>query len=203
MIFGARLRILLVLAAGWLATPALAQPAMQPAWGLPQLMAGLARVKSASAQFTEHKTMAVLNAPLVATGTLDYAAPDWMQKITVAPVPERFVLSGQQITMTDGQDQQTHVFSVRQDALIGGLTEGILDTLAGDLTALTRVYDVQFSGGPASWQLVLQPRDPAMRRVISWMCIRGSQNRIGSIATQSANGDHSEMSIAETVDDAR
>ena len=84
----------------------LASPAFgQTGWGLPQLMAGLAQVKSASARFTEMKTMAVLSAPLAATGTLDYAAPDWMEKTTLTPVPERFTLDGGQITIT-GEDVQ-------------------------------------------------------------------------------------------------
>jgi hypothetical protein len=166
-------------------------------------MASLAQVKSASAQFTEVKTMAVLDAPLVASGTLDYTAPDWMQKVTVSPVPERFVLNAGEITMSGGQDGQTHLFSVRQDPMIGALTGGILDTLAGNLPALERVYDVRFSGTPAAWQLVLRPRDPTMTRFISYIRISGAQNRIGGIDTLSGNGDHSEMRIDETVSDAQ
>ncbi len=188
-----------VLLACFLASPAFGQTG----WGLPQLMAGLAQVKSASARFTEMKTMAVLSAPLAATGTLDYAAPDWMEKTTLTPVPERFTLDGGQITITSGQDGRTQVFSAQQNPLIGGLTEGIVDTLAGNLPALRRAYDVQFSGGPGDWQLVLRPLDPAVTRFIAWMCIRGGGNRIASIVTESANGDHSEMSIAETVSSAR
>jgi outer membrane lipoprotein-sorting protein len=175
----------------------------QTAWGLPALMASLAQVKSATAQFTEHKTMAMLTTPLLASGTLAYAAPDWMQKTTVSPAPERFVLSGQQITMTSGQNSQPQVFLLAEDPRIGGLTEGIIATLSGDLPALENVYNVQLSGGPAAWQLVLLPKDAEVQKIISWMCIRGSQNLINSIDTQSANGDHSEMSISETISDAR
>ncbi len=171
-----------------------------PSWGLPQLMAGLAQVKSASARFTERKTIAMLNAPLMATGTLDYRAPDWMRKSTTSPMPESFVLNGQQVTMTE--DGQTHVFALGADPLIGGLTEGILATLAGDLPALNRVYTVQFSGGPADWQLVLRPRAAGLTRFVAWICIRGRENRVDAIDTASANGDHSEMSVAETVGNA-
>jgi len=178
---------------------ALAQPAP---WGLPQLMQGLAQVKSASARFTERKTMAVLNAPLVTTGTLTYAAPAMMQKITLSPVPERFVLDGQDITMT-GADNQTHRFSLNQDPRIGGLTAGILATLAGDLPTLGRLYHVQVSGGPTNWQLVLQPKDAALAQFISWIRIAGAGNRIDAIDTQNANGDHSEMTVVEDVSDAR
>jgi outer membrane lipoprotein-sorting protein len=171
-------------------------------WGLAQLMQGMAQVKYASARFTERKTMAVLTAPLVASGTLTYAAPDMMEKITLSPAPERFVLDGQDVTMTGG-DGQTHRFSLSQDPRIGGLTEGILATLAGDLPTLERLYDVQFSGGEGDWRLVLRPRDAGMAGLVSWMLIEGSGNRIDLIDTRSGNGDHSEMSVAEDVRDAR
>jgi hypothetical protein len=168
-------------------------------WGLPQLLSGMAAVKTASAQFTERKTVRMLNAPLVESGTLSYAAPDWMQKMTVSPVPERFVLDGEQVTLTGGADNQVHVFSLSDDPRIGGLAGGILATLSGDLTALQRVYMVRFSGGPASWQLLLRPRDAGLARFMSWMCISGSGNRIGEIDTASGDGGHSEMSVTEDV----
>ncbi len=167
-------------------------------WGLPQLMHTLAEVKTASAQFTDRQTMAMLSAPLVATGTLDYAAPDWMRKITSSPERESFVLDGKQVTMT-GPEGETHVFSLGASPLIGGLTAGILATLAGDLPVLQHVYHIQLSGGPAAWQLVLRPRDAELARTVTWICIRGSQNRITEIDTQDGNGDHSEMAVAETI----
>jgi outer membrane lipoprotein-sorting protein len=170
-------------------------------WGLPDLMRGLAQVKSASAQFTERQTMAMLDAPLVTAGTLSYVAPDWMRKVTFSP-PEQFVLDGARVTMT-GADGQVHVFSLNEDPRIGGLTEGILATLAGNLPALERVYRVQFSGSPASWTLLLRPRDPQLSRFIAWIRITGSQNRITAIGTRSGNGDGSEMRVTETVGDAQ
>jgi len=69
-------------------------------WGLPQLMQTLAQVRSASARFTETKTVSMLNAPLVASGTLTYVAPDHMEKITLAPVRERFLLDHNRVTIT-------------------------------------------------------------------------------------------------------
>jgi len=176
--------------------------AQTAAWELPQLMSGMAAVKTASATFTERKTLPMLNAPLVETGTLSYAAPDWMEKITAGPAPERFVLNGQKVTLTGGADG-VHVFSLNDDPRIGGLAGGILATLSGDLPALEQVYAVRFSGGPAAWQLLLRPRDAGLARFISWLCISGSFNRIAAIDTASGDGGHSEMIVAETASNAR
>ena len=171
-------------------------------WGLPQLMSGMAAVKTASARFTERKTVPMLDAPLVEAGTLRYAAPDWMEKVTISP-PERFVLNGQLVTLSAGADNQIHVFSLNDDPRIGGLAGGILATLAGDLPALETVYTVRFSGGPAGWQILLRPKNTGLARFISWISISGTENRIAEIDTASGDGGHSEMSVAEDVSDAR
>src|SRR5690348_7029691 len=81
-------------------------------WGLPQLMREMAQVKSASAHFTEWKTMHMLSAPLQTSGTLGYVAPDRIQKITVTPVSERFVLDGDKIVVDGGPDGQVRTFSL-------------------------------------------------------------------------------------------
>jgi len=191
-----------VAAAG--ATSVAAQPAAQTAdWGLPQLMQDLAQVKAASAQFTERKTVHMLSAPLVTSGTLNYIAPDRMQKITVSPKLERFVLDGDQVTIAGGPDHQVHTFSLADYPQIGGLVEGIRATLAGDLAALDRFYVVQLSGDPSNWQLLLQPKDNDLTRFVKWIRIVGSQDRILDVETEDTDGDHSDMSIVEDAGDAR
>jgi len=184
---------------------AMAQPAATQAtnWGLPQLMHELAQVESASARFTEQKTMHMLNAPLVTSGTLDYVAPDYVRKITVSPEPERFVLAGNRVTIAGGSDHRTHIFNLTDDPQIAGLIEGIRATLAGDLPALDRSYAVQFTGDVTQWQLLLRPKAAGLAHFVRRIRIRGSQDRIEAIDTESGDGDHSEMSIVENVIDAR
>lgn len=192
----------LAFAAG--ATPVAAQPAAPTGdWGLPQLMRDLARVKAASAQFTERKTVHMLNAPLVTSGTLTYIAPNRMQKITVSPRPERFVLDGDQVTIAGGPDHDIHTFSLTDYPQIGGLVEGIRATLAGDLAALDHFYVVQLSGDLSNWQLLLQPKDTALTHFVKWIRIRGSRDRIIDIVTEDTDGDQSDMSIVEDVGDDR
>lgn len=172
-------------------------------WGLPQLMREMAQVKSASAQFTEWKTMHVLSAPLQTSGTLGYVAPDRIQKITVTPVSERFVLDGNKIVIAGGPDGQIHKFSLADYPQVGGLVEGIRATLAGDLPTLERFYTVQLTGGPTDWQLLLQSKGADLTRFVKWIRVHGDENRIDTIATASSDGDHSEMSIVEDVVNAR
>lgn len=172
------------------------------AWGLPQLMQSLAHVKSGSATFIERKTMHMLKTPLVETGTLDYAAPDHVRKTTTSPVPEQFSLDGEEVTIS-GAGQPTHHFALSGYPQIGGLVAGIRATLAGDLATLDRYYTVQLSGMPEQWQLLLQPKVTALTKYIKQIRIAGAGDRIEEIDTESTDGDHSDMSVFETVNDAK
>lgn len=196
-----RLRAALVLAfcVGCM-TPVVAAP--EPPWGLSQLMSSLQQVKSASGEFTERKDMHMLSTPLMFSGTLSYRAPDWMQKITVSPIPQQFTLDGNQVTITGGPDGQTHTFSISDAPQVGVLIEGIRATLAGDLPMLDRYYAVKLTGDAADWQLLLQPKDTALTRFVKWIRIAGNQDRIRVIETEESDGDRSKMSIVENVDDA-
>jgi hypothetical protein len=188
-----------------LALPAAAQSpaAHAPPWGLPQLMASLQQVKSASGQFVEHKTLRVLSQPLIASGTLLYVAPDQVQKITVSPQRERLALSGDTLTIEGGPDDRTRIMSLTSYPEVAAFVEGIRATLAGDLPALERFYTVQFSGDPTSWQIDLQPREERLRKLVQWIRIRGSGDQIRAVDTEQGDGDHSEMSIVEDIHDAR
>jgi outer membrane lipoprotein-sorting protein len=175
----------------------------QPGWGLQPLMAELARVSSASARFSERKTMQVLNAPMVASGTLTYIAPDEMRKTTLSPVAEQFVLDHDTVSMTGGPDNQTQKFSLAVAPQIAGLVEGIRATLAGDLPTLEKFYAVQLTGTEAAWRLNLLPRNAESARFLTSIDMLGNGERIGEIDTKSPNGDHSEMTIVEDAKDAK
>jgi hypothetical protein len=187
---------------GWLVL-SLATATAQTAWGLAPLMRSMAQVRSSSASFTESKTLPMLTTPLLASGTLDYVAPDYIRKHTTAPVQEDFLLQQDEITLTGGPGGQTHRFSITDDPEIGALAEGIRATLAGDLPALQQIYAVAFSGSQPSWQLVLKPKDPQLEHFIAWIAIYGSGNRISTIDTAAGDGSHSEMHVTETQMDAR
>ena len=191
MIFGPKARLIIVL--GLLASPALAKA--QPVWGLVPLMHALAQVCTASARFTERQTAPVLSTPLISTGTLTYAAPNYLRKATLTPAPEIFTLDHAEVTLTGGASQGTHVFALTRDPRIAGLVEGIRATLAGDLPALEHFYTVSLTGTEAGWQLHLLPKDPSLARFLRAITISGSQGRIATIDTQSSDGGDSTMSI--------
>jgi hypothetical protein len=171
-----------------------------PAWGIGPLMQSLAAVHAASATFTETTSMAVLKTPLQSSGTLRFVAPDYVRKTILAPTRQDFVLQKGVVTLTAGG--RTQHFDLSEAPPLAGLVEGVRATLAGDLPGLQRDYTIQLSGGAGGWQLLLRPIDPGVGRILSWLSIRGSGNRVTEIDTGGAQGALTRMSVDETIDDA-
>jgi hypothetical protein len=192
-------RFYLGLAVGLSFVPAQAASPPGAIWGLPQLMYELAQVRSASARFTERKTLRVLKAPLTIVGTLEYEAPDHLQKVILSPYHERFRVDANQISIVAGPEHRTQTLALSDQPQVAGLVEGIRATLAGDLPMLEQLYDVRLGGSDKQWELFLRPKSRELAQFVTWIQIRGHQDWIDFVATNSPNGDRSEMSIVEDV----
>ncbi len=168
-----------------------------PGFTLPGLMADLAQVRAATASFTETKSLPLLTTSLQSRGTLDYKAPDYVRKTTTMPAPQNFLLQNGIVTLT--MNGQTRRFTLAQAPQLAGLVEGVRASLAGDLPALRRYYNLSLSGGPDHWQLLLHPRDPALAKMMAWMTITGAGDKITEIDSADAKGGETRMQVRETI----
>lgn len=182
---------LAVLAAAFLLSVA---PACRAAdWQLADLMQQLSRVKSAQARFVERKYIAMLDKPVESSGELSFTAPDHVEMRTLKPKAQSLLLDGDRLTLE--QDGRQRTVSLQSYPEVTAFVEGIRGTLAGDRQALERTYKVHLLGTPARWELILEPRDSAMSRIISRIRIGGSQAEVTLVAYDHADGDRSEMQI--------
>ena len=170
-------------------------PSLSAGWDLPRLMAGLQQVRAANAHFVERRYFSMLTQPIETSGTLAYVAPDKLRKQTLAPKPELLVVDGSNLTIEPGPEGKGRILSLEDYPQIGALVESIRATLAGDLTTLLRYFDVTLKGGPADWQLRLEPKGRRLRDFIRSIRIGGSRFEIRSVETAEGDGDRSEMSI--------
>ena len=163
-------------------------------WTLDALMAELHQVRGAAAHFTETKTAHMLTRPLQASGTLTYAAPDKLEKVTESPAHEAIRLEGDILSgkRADGEDFSVDIAS---HAEIAALVEGIRSTLAGDLATLRRYYEVAFAGDREHWRIDLSPKDKKIKEKIEFIRISGSGAVIGGIIVSETDGDRSEMTV--------
>jgi outer membrane lipoprotein-sorting protein len=171
-----------------------AASAAEGPWGLAPLMAELQAVKEAHAHFTERKTSALLTQPIEASGTLSYVAPSSLEKITLAPQPERIVLKDDRLTGTEPNGEPFSV-SVRDHPEIGALVEGLRSTLAGDLPTLSRYYAIALEGTRDDWHLSLTPVDKAVRDKVDAIRIDGTGASLRRISVREHDGDRSDMVV--------
>ena len=167
---------------------------------LEQIMAQLRTVHHVDARYVEHRYLHVLNKPLETRGSLVFAAPAHLEKVTDATADaaaERLTIDGDKLTIDRGTAASPIVLSLHEHPEIGVLVESIRATLSGDGGALRRIFDVTASGTIGHWQLVLQPRDPAQQAVLQWMRVSGYAERITAIDTANGEGDRTDMAIVE------
>jgi hypothetical protein len=201
MIFGGSPPARCARAALWLfaaacASAAVAAESSDPAaWDLQRLMRELAQVKTANARFLERRHLGILTAPLESSGTLVYIAPDRLEKHTLRPRPESLVLERNELTVESKERNQRRTLVLQDYPVIWAFVESIRATLAGDLPALSRFYQVGLDGGERQWRLSLIPSDPRMQDVVSEIRISGDRSWINAIEMIETGGDRSVMTI--------
>jgi outer membrane lipoprotein-sorting protein len=136
----------------------------------------------------------LLNQPLQSSGTLIFAAPDRLQKQTLAPAPSRLSIDGDRLTV-EPPDGKLRTLSLAEVPELGALVAGIRATLAGNTATLTRYYTPTLTGSAADWSLRLEPQDARLRALLAVIRIRGEGSTIRSIETLERDGDRTEMTI--------
>ncbi len=177
-----------------MAAPSMAQPST---WGVTSLMTALAKNSGGVTTFTEKKFIAMLDAPLESSGELHYTAPNYLEKRTLKPKPESFVLNDGIITIQRGKKR--HTLKLKRHPRIAIFIESIRGTLAGDISALERSYQLALTGNAEHWKLTLSPIDKRMDDILNQIVILGKQERINTIEIHQADGDYSIMKIEEVA----
>ncbi|MEO8020728.1 LolA-related protein [Polaromonas sp.] len=163
------------------------------AWDVAQLMQGLAQNKSGRASFVEKKYIAVLEQPVESSGELLYTAPARLEKRTLKPRPESLLIEGASLTVERGQRRMQ--LRLQDYPELAAFTESIRGTLAGDIAALRRVYNLELEGSEERWTLVLRPMETRMLQVVQRIRIGGSQAEVKSIEIEQTDKDRSVMMI--------
>src|SRR5271166_1056257 len=166
----------------------------RPEGAIDELMQMLARVPESSASFAEVKVIAMLTRPLHATGRLLYRRPAHLEKVTLEPQPERLVVDGNRLTLTEA-NETPRIIDLDAEPAIRALVDAIRGTLSGDLAALRRSYAVTMEGGVSDWRLTLTPSDPGVARLVTRTTIAGAGTALRLVQTTQANGDEIRMTI--------
>jgi outer membrane lipoprotein-sorting protein len=175
--------------------PALGQAAE---WQVGDLMRLLAQTKSGHATFIEKKYIGIVDKPVESSGDLFFTTPDKLEKRTLKPHAESMILDGKRLIIDRAGKKRLNL-DLGDYPEAAAFVDSIRGTLAGDLTALDKVYTLTLHGTSTQWQLILQPRYSRMSDVIRRIAIQGSKGDISRIDFDMADGDRSEMSVTKVA----
>ena len=198
----ARRHVLALLSLGSLASSWRARAADDE---LARLFSELGARRERQARFTERKFSALLKTPVESSGTLVFRAPDHLEKRTVEPQRETVRIEGSVVTYESAAARggaQKRTFALSDAPVLAALIESLRATLAGDLAALRRHYDVSWSAQQTprvqngGWQLTLVPRERALLDAVSKVVLRGAGSEVAALEIVEANGDLTLMQIS-------
>jgi hypothetical protein len=175
----------LLLAGMPLAAPARAQED----GGLARVMAGLAAVRERRSAFTEEKAIPELDLPLPSEGTLHWTAPDRLEKHTTWPIEERISVAGRRLVYERPDRGIRRDIALEEQPEMAALVEAIRGTLAGDLAALRRHYEVEFGmRRDGSWRIGLVPVSLRLRGAVQRIVMTGEGAEIRTVDTEGHGG---------------
>lgn len=188
-----RRRVTLLPLLSW---PSLFSPGLARADGFPlaQLMVKLAAVPQRRATFQEQRRFAALSEPLLSRGHLLYRRPAFLEKVTDWPQPERLVVDGPWLTLTQSNDPP-RVIDLRSQPELRAMIDGLRGALAGDLAGLQERFRIDAAGSLAAWTLDLAPRDDRAARFLRSLRLTGRDDAITELRLVQANGDEQWMQI--------
>lgn len=163
-------------------------------WNIAALAQLLQTRPAASARFEETRHIEMLDDPLQLSGTLRYAAPDYVRKEVLKPHHEIFEASGDQL-IHESAAHGRQSFSLDEHPAVRAFVEAFRATLGGRLEVLQQYYALRLGGNRDAWSLQLQPLDRDMKKVISTITIHGAGGEVERVETLETGGDLSVMSI--------
>ena len=163
------------------------------AFDIAELMNDLAQYKGGRAKFVEKKYIALLDKPVIATGEMNYIAPDRLEKRTLTPKPELLILDKDTLTLEREKQKLTINLANQPEAL--AFVDSIRGTLSGNRAALEKNYLLHLAGSAEKWELTLLPSDQKIATLIQRITVAGRKNQIVSIEYLQADGDRSVLLI--------
>ena len=161
--------------------------------GLDDVMRLLAMREHGRVEFVEQQFLKILDHPLESSGELRYDAPDRLEKRTLQPRRETLVLAGG--TLTAERGGRTRTLDLHRYPQVLPFVESIRATLAGDRSALEKVFRVDFNGGIERWTLTLAPRDAELERAVKQVQIDGMGDQLIRVEIRQPDGDRSLMTL--------
>jgi outer membrane lipoprotein-sorting protein len=171
-----------------------AQADAPAAFDVPALSKLLTREQASTVKFHEQQFRKVLSAPLERSGELVFQPPDVFIRRVQQPGSEEYKLEGDTLTIQMGTRKARHL-STRDQPLLRGLMLSFQAVVSGKLDMLEPYYLLQLTGDPAQWQLVLDPKDAALKQHVKRVVIDGRESNPVRFEVTEQSGDRTVTEI--------
>jgi len=137
--------------------------------------------------FKQKKTIKAFDASIISTGTFSYKRHTFIRWNTVAPVANQLMMTPK--GMTSQQDGEELVsLSADKTPAIKMLSEIFFAVLTAEWETLANYFDVQIDGDQAGWQVVLTPKENALKEAVVQVNLAGDR-LLNEVTLQEKNGD--------------
>ena len=180
---------------------AVAAPAKKSAVDIDALMAQFASAPGLSARFREEKHIALLDAPVVNEGTINFMPPGRFARHTEKPLASTLLIDGGRLRFGDADGGQQSL-DLATNPVAKLFVDSFVMIISGDRKGLERVFTLALSpvAGPAGgggWRLVLTPRVSPMDKVLKSITLSGAGLALRDLEVRETSGDWSRTTFAD------
>ena len=143
---------------------------------LAQITNRLAKTEITQGDFQQEKRLKILRKPLISTGKFTYHQTKGVIWKTLTPVPSLLLVNESRLLTTQGELAVPAAFGKVFKAMLGG-----------DLKELTDGFSISGTDQKSHWQIVLNPKDELLKKIISSMVLSGD-NELRSLEIKEASG---------------
>lgn len=160
---------------------------------LTSLQAQLQQSPIVRGDFTQSRTLAMFEQPLVSEGSFLLERQHgllWQQN---TPFPVNLVLTQDKLRQTFA-NQPAQVITAKENPMAFYFSKIFLSVFHGDTEQLQSQFDLQFSPQKEHWQLVLTPKEAPLNAVFKSIILQGNQD-INSLVLEEIRGDKTEITF--------
>jgi outer membrane lipoprotein-sorting protein len=177
----------LLLAAAALPLLAASARAEPTTLSLDELLRHMASTRGVVAEFREVKTLALLDEPLEARGTLYFQPPDRFVRVTHEPAATRLVLVGSRMRFEDATGASD--VDLAENPVARQFADNLVALWRGDRARLEKLYRLDFRADASRWELALAPRGAPLDRFIASIRLSGDGATMREMELLEQDGD--------------
>ncbi len=168
-------------------------------WKVDALMSQLAAIPRSTIDFTESRTSAFLQQPLLSYGTLSMDSNGRLVKETQQPGWQRLVVDSHSITIQYGDPENPgETIPLDDKPQLQSLIAAFRALLTGDLARLQQHYKLQLEGDEKNWQLLMTPRELSFSQQIQEIAATGNGGEVKRFEIIESDGDSTMMELGAT-----